>query len=205
MANSFSAAPQALGYLYQVRYALYAILKSKEEAKLSIESLDDVAFEEKGNPRELLQLKHHIKKASLTDSSREIWKTLRVWSESVTQGTINVHEVILSLVTTAFAREDSIAALLRPNGNRDPDKACQKLVEIAESSKNQNLEKSFQAFLHLTPEQRKSLINVVQVFDGSENILDVTNRIKASIRYSVRPEHLDSLYERLVPFQYGFD
>jgi hypothetical protein len=88
MTTSFSAGPQALGYLYQARYSLYTIL-CNEEFELSVESLDDIAFEADGNPRELLQLKHQTNRAaSLTDSSPDLWKTLRVWSELVQSGGI---------------------------------------------------------------------------------------------------------------------
>src|SRR6266446_8657025 len=59
--SDFSAAPSALG-------------------AISIEKLDDVAFEEDGEPKQLLQFKHHvINSATLTDSSTDLWKTLRVW------------------------------------------------------------------------------------------------------------------------------
>ena len=54
MPNMFSAGSSAVGYLYQIRYALYLILK-KIDLEISIERLDDVAFESEGSPIELLQ------------------------------------------------------------------------------------------------------------------------------------------------------
>ena len=56
-----------LGYLYQCRYAL---LRGLEEGKshaghaLTIEKFDDVAFEDSGDPIELIQTKHHPTRAS---------------------------------------------------------------------------------------------------------------------------------------------
>jgi hypothetical protein len=50
MPSNFSAGPSALGYLYQARYALYLLLLAEEEAALSIERFDDVAFEQNGTP-----------------------------------------------------------------------------------------------------------------------------------------------------------
>ncbi len=59
--TDFSAAPSALGYLFQVRYALVLLLRADEpETLISIEKLDDVAFEQNGEPEQLLQLKHHV-------------------------------------------------------------------------------------------------------------------------------------------------
>ncbi len=48
MSPSFSAAagPQALGYLYQAQYALYALLTADgEESALILEGLDDVELQ----------------------------------------------------------------------------------------------------------------------------------------------------------------
>ena len=72
--SDFSAAPSALGYLFQIRYALVLLLRADEpENVISIEKLDDVAFEEDGEPKQLLQFKHHvINSATLTDSSPKI-------------------------------------------------------------------------------------------------------------------------------------
>ena len=106
MSSSFSAGPQALGYLYQVRYALDLILENREELRVSIESLDDVTFEEQGSPIELLQLKHHTKTASLTDRSSDLWKTIRVWSSFVKDGSVN-SDTLLTLVTTGVAPDNS--------------------------------------------------------------------------------------------------
>ena len=83
MPSNFSAGPSALGYLYQARYAMFLLLLAEEEAALSIERFDDVAFEQSGTPYELLQLKHHLgTNAALTDASSDLWKTIRIWSRS---------------------------------------------------------------------------------------------------------------------------
>ncbi len=80
--SQFSAAPSAAGYLYQARLALLLCIphaNSGVEIEISVERLDDVAFEKNGTPVELLQTKHHIDRvASLSDASPDVWKTLRV-------------------------------------------------------------------------------------------------------------------------------
>ena len=58
MSSQFSASEQLTGYLYQIRYALLVFLRRiREEAdvtniELSIEKLDDVAFEKNGEAKE---------------------------------------------------------------------------------------------------------------------------------------------------------
>ena len=91
--TKFSAASAALGYLYQVRSALLWTLrrmKTDADFAVGVETLDDVAFETTGGePRELLQTKHHRRtQGSLTDGSVELWKTLRVWFVGHSSGEI---------------------------------------------------------------------------------------------------------------------
>ncbi|MGC1375052.1 MAG: hypothetical protein WA821_02445, partial [Anaerolineales bacterium] len=159
MSSQFSAAPSNLGYLYQTLYALLLLLKSKEEMVLSIETLDDVVFEKDGNSREQLQLKHHIgQTANLTDISPDLWKTIRVWSTQLKNGTFSVNDTVLSLVTTAQAPDGSIGAMLKPGSKiRNIVEISQQLAKIAETSKSKNLEEAFAAYLALSPKQRENL------------------------------------------------
>ena len=199
MNTEFSAGPQALGYYYQVRHALYLILENREEAELSIESLDDVVFEDGGSSVELIQVKHHIdRKASLTDNSADLWKTIRVWSTNLNEKRILFPDILLTLVTTAEAPDGSIASLLRPDPdpNRDSKSANRRLIDIATNSNNKSLKQAFEAFMILPSQQREELVNSIQVLDLSPNISDTANKIKEKI-LGVRREHLDGLYERL--------
>jgi len=196
--TQFSAASQALGYLYQAIYALYLILDNPEESELAIERLDDIDFDKNGSSAELLQLKHHTThQASLTDSSPDLWKTIRIWSSHLQQGNIFLPDTILSLVTTATAPDNSIASHLRPDSQRNPELACEKLIEIADTSENKKLAKAFEAFKALSSQQQLDLIKAIHILDGSPNIIDVTDLIKEKIKLSVRREHRDGLYHRL--------
>ena len=82
-----SAAQSAAGYLYQARLALAECLRYAYDdfsVEIAIEKLDDVSFEKDGTALELLQTKHHLKKAGdLSDGSVDLWKTLRVWAQAV--------------------------------------------------------------------------------------------------------------------------
>ena len=64
-ASPFSAVDATLGYLYQVRSALFWALrrlKVEPDFLVSIETLDDVTFETTaGDATDLLQTKHHPK------------------------------------------------------------------------------------------------------------------------------------------------
>jgi hypothetical protein len=197
MSTEFSAGSQALGYLFQARYALYLILTNKEELELAVESLDDITFfEEEKNPTELLQLKHHINQASLTDSSSDLWKTIRVWSTQLQDKKISLPDTLLTLVTTAKTPENSAAFLLRPVKVRNSKLALDKLLKVANESENKNLTKSFEAFKALNPTQQQLLIDSIQIIDSSPDIIDITPKIKEKL-IAVRREHRDGVYERL--------
>jgi hypothetical protein len=198
MSTGFSAGSQALGYLYQARYALYLVLTNKEELELAVESLDDITFfEDENNPLELLQLKHHTNtQASLTDSSSDLWKTIRVWSTQLQENKISLPDTLLTLVTTAEASASSAAFLLRPVKARDSKRALQKLLEVSNKSENKNLTKSFEVFKALNPIQQGQLIDSIQIIDSSPDIIDITPKIKEKL-IAVRREHRDAVYERL--------
>ncbi|HYW46999.1 MAG TPA: hypothetical protein VE959_29300 [Bryobacteraceae bacterium] len=87
--NTHGASASAMGYLFQCRFALLAGLRAVLDApqlSISIEKFDDVAFETKGEPTELIQTKHHIAKTGdLTDASPDLWKTLSIWLKRVAE------------------------------------------------------------------------------------------------------------------------
>ncbi len=138
----FSAQESGLGYLYQARYALWLLLDGPEERDLVLETLDDIVLGRDGAPRDLLQTKHNTVPARLTDSSPQLWKTLRVWSTHVKAGLIRLPPTTLTLITTAEAPADSIAAALRPGRERDSTGAANRLAEVARISKNEDLQTS---------------------------------------------------------------
>ena len=197
MNTDFSAGEQALGYLYQTRCALWLLLTGSEEQELILETLDDIVFEEEGMPWQLLQTKHHCKAASLTDTSPELWKTIRIWSTHIMARAIMPDSVRMTLLTTAVASDNSIAARLRAGTDRNSGSALPDLVHVAQTSKNTFLEKAFAVFLALSPTDQKALVDSIYILDQSANIDDVAHRIKDMIRVAVSREHRNGLYERV--------
>lgn len=203
MSSEFSANASALGYLYQLRYALLLLIKAGRDdpaIELSLENLDDIAFEKNGSPVELIQTKHHIKStASLSDSSTELWKTLRIWSTALLRKEIEFDETILTLVTTGRATDGSAASQLRPDNSlgRNEKSALAILCKVAQSSTSTVNKPAYDTFLKLGEEQQLALVRKINILDSSPNILDVREQIIKELRYSARPEHLEPIYERL--------
>jgi hypothetical protein len=197
--SQFSAADAALGYLYQVRVALlWALrrLKSGSDFVVSLETLDDVTFETKGRPEELLQTKHHRnREAALTDASGDLWRSLRVWFESHTSGSIPAG-TSLHLLTTAIAPVGSIAARLRSDG-RDVDAALVALEATAQSSTSVANAPAYSAFLAAPAATRRMLIDNVVVLDAAPNVIDLDGGLRTEVFWAVDRKHRDSFLERL--------
>lgn len=189
--TDFSANSSLIGYIYQVRYALYLALKDENIDKdISIEKLDDVAFETGGAAKELLQIKHHIKKtAQLTNSCSDLWKTLRVWSESIINNQIDINSINLSLVTTGTAPDETIAYYLRDDKNRNPQKACELINEFIKKSNSKTNKVNFESFLKLDDKQQFGLCTAITILDQAPNIEDVEKSIHKRLALSTRPKN----------------
>ena len=183
-----SAAQSAAGYMYQARLALLEALRyaySDSGIEIAIEKLDDVSFEKEGTALELLQSKHHLKKAGdLTDTSVDLWKTLRVWAETSKADPSLPGRTRFALVTTAQAPNSSAASHLRPAdaGNRDPAKAEDMLLKAGAASQNVSLTKAITAFTALTPEMRSALVAAIEIIDRAPLIADMESSIEERLR-----------------------
>lgn len=202
--NQFSAAESALGYIYQCRLALwYALsrLRDRDDIEIAIESLDDVTFSGDGKPEELLQTKHHLNaKASLTDASPDLWKTIRIWAAHIR---LVQDGVRLFLVSTATAQPGSVAAMLRDGNGRDVGAAHKKLIEIVATSINQANSAAYRDFNKLTAQVQLTLLEAITVIDSTPNVLDVRAKIEAELRLAVRPIHLGPFTDRLEGWWYA--
>ena len=107
--SNHQASEQMLGYLYQVRYALFLLLNNdNSDCQISIEKFDDVAFSNNDIPTQLIQLKHHIhQQGNLTDASTDMWRTLKVWIDAVNESPDILSRTIFLIITTASAPGDS--------------------------------------------------------------------------------------------------
>lgn len=197
--GKYSAAPSALGYLYQTQYALLEALgrlSEGERVRISIETLDDVVFEADGKPIDILQTKHHINaSASLTDTSPDLWKTLRIWIEGQANQTIPV-DAQFHMITTAICGEGSAAAYLRPDG-RDEEKALERLSSTASTSTNTKNAAAYHAFNALDQKGRANLLKCILVLDGSPAIQQIDNRLRKTTFYAVENQFHDSYLQRI--------
>jgi hypothetical protein len=194
---SHDASGSMLGYLYQARVALLELLVRGEgnpSLSASIEKFDDVSFETAGRPEELLQTKHSVaSRGDLTDTSRDTWRSIRVWTDATIGGQIDIDSIVLSILTTAVAADDSAMSKLRPGPNRNAPAAQSALEVIARTGTQATNQSDYAAFLALPEELRKSLVEAIQVLDGAETISGVDNRLRARLRPATSARSLNAL------------
>lgn len=193
------ASEQMLGYLYQVRYALALLLENdNSDCQISIEKFDDVAFSKDDIPIQLIQLKHHIQhQGNLADASTDMWRTIEVWLDAISETPDILDGTNFLIITTATAPIDSAAFLLKKDSNRNPDTAYQKLKTVCFSSVNQAHQRYYDAFREAGEDTVKQLIRQIYIIDCASNIIDVEKDILKHIRYSCIPKHQKMIYERL--------
>ena len=201
-ASSFSAAGPALGYLAQVDYALWAMLERmdvEESFSVSIETLDDIVFHhtETDNATEKWQSKHSIDGSrSLSDASKDLWKTLHNWIAE--PGDAGVRLVLL-----ATARAGPAAGKLRVGADRDVAGAMAALERTARESQSEANKPYYQTFLGLSSEDRKGLLDRVDVIDQMPDVASVVDALTRAVRKSVIPRRRAALVERLRGWWHG--
>ncbi|RTQ53741.1 hypothetical protein EJV47_03130 [Hymenobacter gummosus] len=226
MSSPYSAGPQMLGYLYQVQYALLTLLKADDDEAnaIVIEGLDDVELNG-ATFLELQQLKHHIgtkRQATLSNSSLDLWKSLRIWSEGIAQKRWNPLQTKLTLITTARAVSGSIASKLREHaGERNTKEALQELVTLAadttakaaakaqaalaQGKKVQptELEELVTVFGALKPAQQKQLVEAIVVVDQAPTMHNLEEPIKNKLRIVAPKDRLNQVYTHLLGWWYA--
>lgn len=193
--SKFSASSSALGYLYQLKLALFFTIESNDEAIVNIEKFDDLEIVEDGS-KKIIQVKNRAQDYNFSDYSIDLWKTLRIWSNIVKCSDSRNKFV---LVTTATAEEDSATCNLRyvTVEKRNPKLALEKLETVAKKSDNNELKNSFNDFLSLNDEQKERLVNNIYVLDSYYPIEKIDEAIKKKLELTVRSEHIEPIYDRL--------
>lgn len=201
-----TAAGQTAGYVYQCRYALLAALREPEpspQLQISIEQLDDVAFEDRGEPHALLQTKHHINaRASLTDACPDLWKTLGIWASELASKPELLGRIRLLLISTAAAPDGSAAELLRGKG-RDVERALVILRQVAKKSGNRANASAYACFQALVPDAQAALLRAIEVVDGNPQLADLDAPLCHELRRMGQSLQLPKILQRVEGWWWG--
>ena len=184
VASSSYTAEQALtGYLYQIRLALLYSLKFLQKRVhddaifyVGIENYDDISFENaQGGLERVIQTKYHAASSgTLTDSSVDLWRSIRIWI-SIFQEKKEALPLFY-LLTTAKLLKNSATALLadeeRAQANKirsqdKEEKILAMLEKAANNSRNKETQDARTLFLNMPPDDRKKLFSRVVICPSS--------------------------------------
>ncbi len=197
--TDFSAKEPSLGYYYQIRYSLYLLLreKVKDNPSIRLEDLDDIVLNDIDGTN-LYQTKLHINSvANLSERSSDFWKTIRVWSEAISNNLVDVDNTIFTLITTAKATPDSFISKLTINSVQTRIGILESMQNICKEQNNQTNQKGYSAFLNLSSEQQIKLINNIYVIDASLSIEETLKAIKGELKYSAPVGKINSFIEKI--------
>ncbi|MFE6894782.1 ABC-three component system protein [Streptomyces sp. NPDC057694] len=196
----FRASASALGYVYQLREALYLCVSrlGLMDWSLAIEAGDDIELVHEDG-RTYYQLKHRAQGTRLTDASVDLWKTLRIWCLAVAQDQIALDETDLILITTASVPTGSVGSVLQPPevAPRDETGALRALKAVRATSTNTDLAKAFAAFDLLSDAQLEYMVSRIQVVAGAPDVKDVEHKLLQSAVTAVGREHATSFLMHL--------
>lgn len=194
MANH-NAAGQMLGYLYQVRYALNLLLESNDPSyQISLEKFDDIAFDRDGTPVQLIQAKHHTTPASLTDTSTDLWRTLNVWVDAITNDISLLDHTDFVIITTATAPDNSAATLIQQQKYQE---AFEKLKDVIEDSSTQTNLHFYERIKSIGDSVLLRLVKRIRIISSASDITDVERDIQKQIRIACKFEHVLLATERI--------
>lgn len=199
--ESFEASASAVGYVYQFRRALLSCVEQLRvgiDWSLAIEAGDDIEVQA-DQQTGLWQLKHRKPGTRLTDSSTDLWKTLRIWSTALNSGTVHFDTTDLFLLTTADLAEGSAASLLQPtsSGVRNEAKALELLQEARTASTSDTNAKAYKAFDQLNPAQRALLLSRIQVLGKAPDIDQVKDLLRGEVALAVDRGLADAFIQRM--------
>lgn len=210
--SSHAAAGSAAGYLHQMQMALLELWERTPQdpgVSVSVEAGDDIEVRDSdGASMVLVQSKHHLGDATLTDRTPDVWRTIAVWID-VLKGHSGDTLPRLALYTTAICAEGAGVALLRPQiliGSMRDSVAARTMLEqaAAEAPGNQATRVARSAFLQLTDNQRAALVDAIDVFDAGAKIDDFGARLRKAVgMHAPDPDAVEEFASRLFRWWMG--
>jgi hypothetical protein len=194
--NQFSAAEPALGYLYQLRYALLQTLRLPEGTACFIERDDDIDFTDPDEGRILASLKHKAPGDVLTDLSPDFWKSVRIWLDHYIHKDSPTMSLSFSLFTTGRVVTGSFLEAFLPNTEKPKDLVT-RVSEVLGASESKTIGKTKVLLEQCLPDKLLDFFSRITIFDSQERIQDIPTLIINERFRPVRPQFRLSVYERL--------
>ncbi|MEM6258472.1 MAG: ABC-three component system protein [Planctomycetota bacterium] len=193
--DRFSAGEQALGYMYQVRFALLKLMELPEDVSCYIEKDDDVDMTDPEEGQLLASLKHKAPGDRLTDLSPDFWKSIRIWLARFQNPSRDEVSQRYFLFTTGTVAEGTFLQNFLPDAKKQDDvsERAKAILKLSESK----LSKAIKAELEqLDPIQSQEFFGRISILDSQPRIEEIPAKVMDRMR-TVRSICRISVYERL--------
>jgi hypothetical protein len=194
--NQFSAGEQALGYIYQFRYALFLTLRLSEKTACFIERDDDIDFSDPDEGRVLASLKHKAPGDALTDLSPDFWKSVRIWLDYYLRNNISTDSVLFYLFTTGKVVVGSFLEAFLPNGEKT-DAMPNRVRQVLAGSDSKLIKKTADLLAKLPAERWPDFFRRITIFDSQERVQDIPKLVMSERFRPIREPFRVPVYERL--------
>ena len=194
--SQFSASEPALGYLYQLRFALLQILRLPEETTCFIEKDDDIDFTDGDEGRILASLKHKATGDSLTDLSPDFWKSVRIWLTDYLKESRKSSPAKYFLLTTGSVQLGSLLSAFLPNTPLD-EKLLKRIPGVLNGSTSKTIKKTTELLAQLPADKWPEFFRRITIFDNQVRIQEIPRLIMDEKLRTVRLQFRVPVYERL--------
>jgi len=193
--DNFSAGEQALGYLYQVRFALLQMVRLPEDAACFIERDDDLDFTDPEEGQLLASLKHKARGDRLTDLCPDFWKSVRIWLARYKERKQSNGSPTFFLFTTGSVAEGSFLENFLP-GKSQPDDIAATADAILGTTTSKTILKIRNLFNELDDEEKYDFLSRITIFDNQIRIENIPAVIMDRMR-TVPVKSRPGVYQRL--------
>jgi hypothetical protein len=196
--DRFSAGEQALGYIYQPRFALLKMLEMSESTCVLIEKEDDLDFVDASGVKTLASLKHKAVGDRITDLSVDFWKSVNIWIHRYNAQDRSQSNLRFFLFSTATVSSGSFLRHFLPDASHTDleQELWVTAVDALETSQAKLLIPIQEALGKFSDLEKQDFFARVTIFDESPRIVEIPAIIKGKMR-TVRREIRDAVYERL--------
>jgi hypothetical protein len=194
--NTYSAAEQGLGYIYQARFALLQLLQLPENNSVLIEKDDDLDLVGPNGHRTLASLKHKALGDRIADLSNDFWKSVRIWLVQYNKDGKSESNLSFFLFTTSTVSENSFLKYFLSNSNKDTALLNQIESALAKTESTVILPIKGEYF-KLNDEEKNDFLSRITIFDNGPRIDDIPNKIIDQHMRTIRREFRGAVFERI--------
>lgn len=185
--SSNNATSKLLGYEYQKFMALEACLNSSNNEIVWIECHGDIAYDDKS-----VEIKHHIDQGNLSDSHKDVWKTI--------YNLINDHQSLVKfnryeLLTTSKINDKSI---FHNWNNKTPEN---KISDLKKCNITSTIKKYYDKFVDTDYELTKSILSKFYIY-GNQPTIDIKlEQLKKHPAFLIIDEnYIEAFIERMLGY-----